>query len=837
MTRKFYKCLMIFITVFFLQSQSVYAEGYKERDYLKDHIIFNDIEQVFQNTTSAFICSIFGQHGCAFFVSYSASDNVVKQIENLTDSELDQYTQSVGGVKTWIANAITLETTEMINAGVVIILILLLIIYLVKYNYSHMVRRVSLFFFTSNILAVFAIVTIVNLPNNKPISYITMSWLWIGGTFWNIAEQMNLENFDNKRLYLESIKVPDVNNKILETQELLRFGLCVASRGGADISLNFSKIDDSTLRATADYKYCTLQMNIGYDSNLQNDIAQYGLSVDNFNEIQKLKLKASVDILLQQTAAAVQATTTAYATGSSAQTIEDINPANLAQPVSRKDSYVYATVVPMKLSATFIKAISDVTPSPALIGRQAELCESAEQSGGRPFYRPGEGAKQVKDCVAKACDQSLYSCASALYFEKQLTFLQQYRAKGIAQAGIFLIKDEIEIDTTPRNFGDKFTAKFVYNNLNDSTKQTNTNPAIFSSKFTIAKPEDFDESDFMYFSENRKNEFNKLFDDEDYSPMALVKSDNGFLNLDKFNVCSKIENQNTYAGGYSCGSATSEMTAVGRSIIGFVTQVKFAVLSNKMANKSQFISATDSIQKAIAKKMVVQAVGAVAIAEALDTDLTPSMYADFDSKSAIYSNALKAASMVFIFNEKSSNNLLAKLEQVGYPAGFLAYSFRYFLYLIVSYGYVLFIGSFLTFTLLSPLLVFYYVRFASQNKENAIGSALGLMIDSSLSFVSYMLGLVIVLTIVPITVSTYISGERIAALGNGGGGFANTFSGLLYMIFCGFITLFFYIYYAYKGVYEGSEAVSRIENNISGKLQYEAESAEKQLINVGRTIK
>lgn len=831
--RKWIFAAMLFLPM--LIGQAIAADNeYKTRNFTNEHYYLKNVDDVFKNTTISFFCATFGAEGCSYFISYSASPEIVKQVRALSREELNQYTQSVGGLMDWLERAVTFTLTEIISYGLFLIVPFLVAVFFLKKSSGKSYAHVTLFTFACNAAATGAVFLIIKLATvSKAVSAITLSWLYIAGIFLNFADQMHMERFDNKRIYLESIKMPDYNNKVLEFQDLNRFGLCVASKGGANIPLVFSQLDNRTLITTAQYQGCTLRMTIGYDSTIQTEATNYQLSIQNINDLQIKKLKEAVDHALDRSAGVVSATAQAYETGSSTQTIMQVGTDQL--PQSRKDSYVFFTTIPALQSKSFIQEISGVDPSPYLNGRQAELCGSTDHSGGRPFFRPGAGAAQAKQCVQEACDRSLYTCASALYFERELIELKTYRAKGIAGAGIFLIKGELEINENPRVYSDKFTAKFEFNATSDIDKQSSVEDSVFTSNYSIAANPDFDSSSFMHFTENRKNEFNKLFEDEDYGFESLTKSDNGFLNLDKFNTCSRIENENTYTNGFACSTAMLEMKYVGKSILGFVAQVKLAFLSNKLAMSglTQYTNPANTITKQLAKKAMVQIVGSVALAKLLDTEISPSMYADFDSNSFIYNNALKAAVMVMAFNEKTQDNILEKIQNVGIPAGLFAYSYPYFLYVIVTYSYVMFLGGVLIFALLSPLMIFWYIKF----KENAFSSAFGLIVDKAFSFISYMIGLTIVLTVVPLTVGTYVNAERITNLATGGAGFANTIAGLFYMLFCGVITLFFYIYFGYKAVYEAGRTTQRIENNMTGNLKYDVQSPEEQIIHLTKSMK
>lgn len=809
-------------------------------DFYESRILFNSVDEALKDDIVRFYCAAYGPIGCSSYVSYSTTEGVADQIAKMSREELDQLLSSSGGLQDYVAIAVNTVQADAIRQLVIFLFVCSLFFAIYRYASGVDYKKLAIFYVVIN-LSVSSIIlhSIITARNNQSVSYIVQGFLFTQGMVGNFANQLYYFKFDNTKIFVNTIKVPFYGAKEQEITEITDFIMCVSSVGGTSLNLNFSQISNDTIRTSASYKTCALKMDFGIDSVIDNEAKLFNLSKKNMGQYQVEKIKSSITELFRNSLGVVGATITALNTNDNSRTIFTLGTAQ--KPQTRKDAYVYYTDVQSSLSKSFIRSFSDVTPSPSLVGNEAELCESIQHSAGRPYFRPGAAQSQIAECVAKACEQSLYACTSALYLEKELKIFGELRSRGFYNAPTLFIKNQITINKTPRNFANKMSASFNLASVGDSEKAPNTDAALFNVSLAVPSYGDFDFDEFMEFRRKRQDEYDKLFPTPNYTIDEVLagSADKGILGVKKFNTCMRFENQLSYTNGFSCGTGLQETEQFGLNMLGFVTQLNLSFYNSKILNAqaSKYLEPKNTITKNLAKNFATQFAGGYMMSKAIETDVSTDIYAESDGSTIFKSNQLAITVANLALNEETNSNIIDKVNSVFVPLGFTLANMSNIVYLIMQFAFNLCIATVHIFTLTFPFFIIMYAKVANENHELSLIKIFGLVVEKCAEVVGLVLGFVIMTDFVMTIIFSQIRADDINELFNTSSTFDSTFVGYAQTLMYYFVVVFFMIFFISKNMNEAGKTPRRIANNIAGKFEYEVEDVEVDILKTAKDLK
>lgn len=802
-------------------------------------IIWNTTEEFFQNDINRFFCLAFGASGCAVISSYGTNEQVYKQILDMSKSELRVYTKSNGDSFSFVGVGVNSVQTQII-ASVGIMILFSVIFYLLSKgtgtNIDSDSKRKTLIINTINASVIFLITsaTIIASKYEKP-NVVIFGFLYPVGMINSIAEGAYHKRFDRMRFYFDPITVPDLEGKSLEMTPVLDFVLCVSSSGGADVKFNFEKVTDTILRANTVYKTCSLSVDIGYDSEAALIQNKYKLNMPEIKEKQTIELKAAFDQLISDAKNVVYKTIEAYESGNSSRTITTTGTS--ANPATVPDSYIYYSEAPKRLSRSFIARISDVNSTDALIGGQAELCSATERSGGRAFFRPKDATTQMAQCVEEACAKSLYACTAALYFQKEMTILVAYRAKGIYSYPTVFLKGEISSVTAPENYAANFNANFDLIRDSENLSSTNLGESVFSSSIRIDQKSQFDYEKFRKFQNDVTDEYRKYFDAPDYDITKLFESEFGFLGIKKLITCVDSKNAYRIAEGYSCGSVFKEMQDFSKSITGFVLQINLAIRNNKIINKftSKYLDPTKSLQK----KLVLNAVQVIgtnaAVIAALNTEATNSVYSTIKSDYLINNNALASLAITLAVSEQVQDRILVKINKIGKTIAMFGYSFAFTESFLMTLALTFVLASIVAFAYLFPLLIIILAKLSTANEKDALSTIIDFIVEKSLTLMTMAFSLIFLNVV--ITIITRVIRLKDVLFYFEITDDVNSVVGFFKLIISIVVIIFFIIYFIITNSSEAGKAIRRTENAMAGDFEYNVSNDERQVMSNTKEIK
>lgn len=756
------KIKIIFVLVFLLGFfQSTFAAGINEAQYFQlehKNIAYATVNEVFDDWINNLNCSMYGQKGCAAWVSSATTEGVVKQIENMSDAEFNSYTTFTGKPKSAffiIGNIVTSKTILPLGYIYLIFSAIILVISAMKTGGGGMKYHFALAAFT--ICLSFAVSMDLQFAASRKNAMTNLQAfeIYLLGKAYNFSNGMNKNQNLNQRIYVKPILSPQLDYSAPQMRDFIDFIMCAKSKNVTDISLNLNDSNDFYYEGQKTVKGCLGTFTFGNNKEISRLIVRNKLSAKNAQDHIKDTITQAGNSLIRKTNEELNKIQVGFLSSDSQVKLQ---------------SYVDYYNLPKVLSEFYIKQLANFEKDPELSGRQKVICANNSE-GGRSYLRMREIVSDkentVKSCVADNKSKSLVEYIASIYLESQLKQFYKYDKIGIVSAPFVVMKSSIEVSQGFRTVVDNFTFKF--NMLADEVKD---NDLISSSNTltltgNISNNSEFDYEDFEKLLYNYENEYNKSDKREEktYPILSMVTGDSGFLGTAEFKTCSNVWNRYLVVDGYVCGGFADSFMNLGDRIIAFGVEGAAHLGSSKITQaytKNRLLAGSE---QTVAKQMVIRAGAALGVNEAVKAMLREPGNSAFGEVSSekFANNEAKALMVGQVFLKPVVyDNALATVGQTFIFSG-LSIKFIYILVLIFAmYGLV----KFQTFTniaiLFSNTFVINYTH--AEQDYNNVGVMKILSFIARLTIYAYAMyiGIFLAKTVIYLAISFFVKQADIA---------------------------------------------------------------------------